>query len=103
MSKIAREAVDLGFRLTENDVRLLKRVSALSEAGFDASNDRLAAELGVSVSTIRLSLRRLNDLGLVKTQPRYLPNGGCLENHHAMTKVGKDLLAKMEKPLLCMV
>ena len=52
----------------------------------------LSAELGLSVSQTRCLVRRLTDDSFLAVIPRYLPNGGQLENAFRVTPAGLAFL-----------
>lgn len=99
MGKQVREAAKLGYRLNETDVRVLQYLAEPLDEGLGVSNEGLGRELNVCKGTIRASIHRLNDCGLLRTTAQFLRNGGQIENKHEVTVQGVMLLLALQDAL----
>ena len=94
MSRTSR--VELRRRYTRLLAYLAKKTDRRTGAACVAHRD-IAADLGVSEGCARFTLGKLVEDGMVVMRPRYLPNGGRLENAYAITEQGAELLAALAK------
>lgn len=96
MGKRVVAATKLGYRLNETDVRVLRYLSEPVEDGLGVSNEGLGRQLSVCKGTVRASIHRLNDCGLLRTSSQFLRNGGQIENKHEVTDQGALLLLALQ-------
>lgn len=74
------------------------RVAMAASEGAVLSLEELAAALDLTVPQVRCVVRRLVARGLVVKLPRFLPNGGQLENAFLITAAGYAFLWEKGAP-----
>lgn len=92
MTKRAKVSAVAGVRVNERELDVLRRIEA-SGGSFSVGVGELSKRFGCSVATVRNCIKALEDKGLVSVQPRFLRNGGQLENEYELTQDGARVLS----------
>lgn len=95
VARVSRAVVE------RNRLRLLSYLAGLAEDNREGiaciSLGRMAVELGLSESKLRLARRRLEQDGCIRCVRRTAENGGTLENGYHVTRQGLDRLAQARR------
>ena len=94
MTKRVRAAEGVGFRLNETELHVMF-VVASGDGPLKLSISVLSTYVGKTPGAVRNSLRSLRRKGILDATPRFLENGGQLENEYTLTGDGKSLLEAM--------
>lgn len=96
MGKQVKEVVALGYRLNDTDVCVFRAIAELCNGDPGLSNVELSKMLNICKGTVRASVHRLNEYGLLRTSAQFLRNGGQIENKHEITVKGALLLLSLQ-------
>lgn len=90
MTKRAKVSVVAGVKINERELAVLRRVAEARPGVMSVR--RMAEELSCSANTVRGAIRSLERKGLIGVEPRFLSNGGQLENEYEITCDGEHVL-----------
>lgn len=103
MSKKIALSVPVQVIVRDRDARLLAVIARLSErdgGSAAVSHAELAAELGLSLDTMRRAVISCRDEGYLRVTENYLPNGGRMANSYVLTDRGAALAEAAREALL---
>ena len=95
MTKAVRGQLPDDVHINETDLAVLDQIDVrIGDAGGPAqlSLRELSGLTARKAETVRRACRQLERQGLISIEPRYLPNGGQLENAYAVTPKGCEVL-----------
>lgn len=95
MTKRIREAEALGVRVNETDLAILREIARKSGAAKRPVATTVKDLCGVTERcevSVRLSVRNLDERGLLNVFHRHLSNGGQIENEYSLTDFGYTII-----------
>lgn len=95
MTKRIREAEAFGVRVNETDLTLMREIARKSgkrRRPVAITVKSLCGVVSRCEVSVRLSLKNLDERGLVDIYHRHLSNGGQIENEYGLTDLGYTII-----------
>lgn len=95
MTKRVREAEAFGVRINETDLAILRELARRTggeHRPVTVTCRELCAVVNRCEVSVRLSIRTIDETGLVRVCHRHLSNGGQIENEYEITELGYQII-----------